>query len=82
MGSAAVTVHESVHDPHAELWFAEPAGFMDLPMKALLAECDTPEADRLHAAAAPLLAAAPDEMARQQFIALLCLGTADAGSVA
>ncbi|MGW0456520.1 hypothetical protein [Streptomyces tendae] len=74
MRSAAVTVHESVHDPYAELWFAEPAGFMNLPMNALLAEWDTPEAEALHTAAAPLLASAPDEMARQQFIALLASG--------
>ncbi|WP_411101074.1 hypothetical protein [Streptomyces sp. x-45] len=74
MRPAAVTVHESAKDPHAELWFAEPAGFTALPMDALLAEWGTPEADRLRAAASPLLASAPSEMARQEIIALLASG--------
>ncbi|MEU5739901.1 hypothetical protein [Streptomyces tendae] len=74
VSSTAIIAHESLQDPYAELWFAEPAGFVSLPLTALLADPETPDADRLHAAAAPLLAAAPDEMARQQFIALLASG--------
>jgi hypothetical protein len=72
--SIAVTAHESLHDPYAELWFVEPPGFTVFPLEALLAEPDTPAADRLHATAAPLLASAPNEVARQQFIALLASG--------
>ncbi|OWA08885.1 hypothetical protein B9W62_13890 [Streptomyces sp. CS113] len=71
---AAIFAHESLQDPYAELWFAEPSGFTSLPLTALLADPDTPEAEVLHAAAAPLLASAPHEMARQQFIALLASG--------
>ncbi|MFJ8804818.1 hypothetical protein [Streptomyces sp. NPDC102490] len=78
---AAVTVHESVQDPHAELWFAEPAGFTALPMNALLAEWNTPEAELLVAAAAPLLASAPNEMARQQFIAFFASGQQALGAL-
>ncbi|GHB69207.1 hypothetical protein GCM10010377_70040 [Streptomyces viridiviolaceus] len=74
MSAPAIVLHESVHDPHAELWFAEPAGFTALPLEALLAEPDAPHADGLRAAAAVLLESAPDEMARQEFIALLASG--------
>lgn len=74
VGSTVVIAHESLQDPHAELWFVEPPGFTTLPLGALLAEPGTSEADRLRAAAAPLLAAAPNELARQQFIALLASG--------
>ncbi|MFB7657386.1 MULTISPECIES: hypothetical protein [unclassified Streptomyces] len=71
---AAIIVHESVHDPHAELWFAEPAGFTALPWEALLAEPGTPGADSLREAMARLLASASSEMARQEFIALVASG--------
>ncbi|MGW2296422.1 hypothetical protein [Streptomyces violaceorubidus] len=81
MRSAAVTVHESAHDPCAELWFAEPAGFTDLPTNALLAEWDTREAETLYAAAAPWLASAPNEMARQQFIAFFTAGQQALGAL-
>ncbi|MGY4276252.1 hypothetical protein [Streptomyces sp. M18.1] len=71
---AAILVHESVDDPHAELWFAEPPGFLPLPLDNLLAEPGTPGADALRTAAAPLLESAPTEMARQKFVALLASG--------
>ncbi|MFG3159307.1 hypothetical protein ACGFY8_05445 [Streptomyces sp. NPDC048232] len=71
---SAIIVHESVHDPHAELWFAEPAGFTALPWEALLAEPGTPGADSLREAMAPLLASASNEMARQEFIAQIASG--------
>lgn len=74
MTSTAITAHESLHDPDAELWFAEPASFTALPLEALLAEPETAEADRLHAATASLLARATSDMARQEFIALLASG--------
>ncbi|CAM5723563.1 hypothetical protein SVIOM342S_09277 [Streptomyces violaceorubidus] len=54
---------------------------MALPLEALLAEPETPEADRLYAAAAPLLASAPNEMARQQFIALFASGQRALGAL-
>ncbi|MBQ0887322.1 hypothetical protein KBZ94_20665 [Streptomyces sp. RM72] len=74
VSSPAIIAHDSLQDPGAELWFAEPASFTALPLGALLAKPDTPEADQLCAAAAPLLASAPSEMARQEFIALLASG--------
>ncbi|MFJ8143978.1 hypothetical protein ACIQ6R_02725 [Streptomyces sp. NPDC096048] len=74
MSSAAIVVDESVKDPHAELWFAEPPGFTALPLDALLAKPETSDADKLCVAAAPLLEAAPSEIARQQFVALLASG--------
>ncbi|WP_432042170.1 hypothetical protein [Streptomyces cadmiisoli] len=64
----------SVNDPHAELWFAEPGGFVPLPLDALLPEPGSPAAERLRRAAAPFLDAAPDEAARQQFIAQFASG--------
>ncbi|MFC8870891.1 hypothetical protein ACFUAC_25115 [Streptomyces sp. NPDC057148] len=67
-------VDASVDDPHAELWFAEPAGFTPLPLDNLLPEPRTPGADVLRAAAAPLLDSAPSEMARQKLVALLASG--------
>ncbi|WP_134654521.1 hypothetical protein [Streptomyces sp. H23] len=72
--SLEITWHESLEDPCAELWFIERPGFTALPLQTLLAEPDTPDADRLHATAAPLLASAPNEMSRQQFIAFLAAG--------
>lgn len=74
MGSAAIIIHESVKDPHSELWFAEPAGFTAMPLDALLAEPKTPDADKLRVAAAPLLDLAPSELVRQQFVALIASG--------
>ncbi|MFF9047798.1 hypothetical protein [Streptomyces parvulus] len=74
MSSVTVIAHESVRDPHAELWFAEPAGFTALPLDALLAEPGAQAADGMREAMAPLLAAAPGEAARQQFIALVASG--------
>lgn len=74
MRSGVLIVDESVDDPHAELWFAEPAGFTPLPLDVLLAEPGTPRADALRTAAAPLLESAPSEQARQKLIALLASG--------
>jgi hypothetical protein len=71
---AAVIIHESVQDPHAELWFAEPMGFTALPLDALLAESCSSQAGKLCDAAAPLLASAPSEAVRQNFVALFASG--------
>ncbi|TDT38078.1 hypothetical protein EV562_10592 [Streptomyces sp. BK208] len=45
-----------------------------MPLEVLLAKPETPEADRLRAAAAPLLTAAPTELVRQECMALLTSG--------
>ncbi|MCX5558100.1 hypothetical protein [Streptomyces sp. NBC_00038] len=69
MNTPVIILHESVEDPGAEAWFAEPPGFTALPLDALLSEPDSPAAGELRSALAPFLDSAPDEMARQQFIA-------------
>ncbi|MFG2438950.1 hypothetical protein [Streptomyces sp. NPDC048508] len=68
------TVADSAEDPEAEIWFAEPAGFTAVPLTALLPSPDSPSAEELRSALAPVLRAAPDEMARQQFITQLAQG--------
>ncbi|MET8899347.1 hypothetical protein [Streptomyces sp. NPDC004538] len=74
MKSGAVVIHESVKDPYAELWFAEPAGFTALPLDALLPEPGTGAAEGLRAAVAPLLERVGSETARQDFIAQIASG--------
>ncbi|GAA1921700.1 hypothetical protein GCM10009837_53770 [Streptomyces durmitorensis] len=65
----------SAEDPGADVWFAEPAGFTAIPMAALLNHPpDGPGADGLRAALGPLLDAAPDETARERFVAQLASG--------
>ncbi|MEH0418837.1 hypothetical protein [Streptomyces sp. B21-083] len=74
MKTVAFVLHDSVNDPKAELWFAEPAGFTALPFEVFLSEPGSPAADDLHAAVAPFLDSAPDELLRQQFIANVASG--------
>ncbi|XVV36965.1 hypothetical protein ACQPXT_25750 [Streptomyces sp. CA-100214] len=74
MKSGAIVIHESVKDPFAELWFAEPAGFTALPLDALLPEPGTGAAKGLRAAVAPILDRAGSETARQEFIAQIASG--------
>lgn len=74
MSAPTVILDASTADPLAELWFVEPAGFLPLSLDALLPEPDSPAGDSLRAAAAPLVDAAPDEAARQQFIAAFAAG--------
>lgn len=69
MSAPTIILHESFNDPSAELWFVEPSGFTALPLDALLPEPDSTIADELRSVGAPFLASAPDETARQQFIA-------------
>lgn len=69
MGTPTIILHDSFKDPQAEIWFIEPPGFTALPLDALLPEPGSPAADELRAVAAPFLDSAPNEMARQQFIA-------------
>jgi hypothetical protein len=69
-----ISFHDSFRDPHAELWFGEPAGYTALPVEALLPTPDSPDADKLRASVAPFLDSLPDEMVRQQFIAQFASG--------
>ncbi|WP_432185951.1 hypothetical protein [Streptomyces sp. Tue6028] len=68
-----VTVADSARDPAADVWFAEPAGFVAVPMGALLSAPDVRDGN-VRRALAPFLDAAPDEMARQMFLAHLAQG--------
>lgn len=74
MNTPTVILDDSVKDPEAELWFAEPAGFTALPLDALLPEPDSPAAESLRAAVAPFLESAPNDVVRQQFIANVASG--------
>ena len=74
MAAPSFTLHDSVKDPTAELWFAEPSGFVALPLDAMLPAPDSQAADALSAALAPFLDAARDETIRQQFIAQFANG--------
>jgi hypothetical protein len=69
-----LAVADSAKDPDADLWFAEPAGFTVVPLEALLPPPDSPAVDNPRSALAPILAAAPDDMSRQQFIAQFAQG--------
>ncbi|MFI1437618.1 hypothetical protein [Streptomyces fructofermentans] len=71
MSSAFFILDESVNDPQAEIWFAEPPGFTALPGDVLLAEPGSPAAEELRTAVAPLLDSAPDQAVRQQFVSQL-----------
>ncbi|MFE0800977.1 hypothetical protein [Streptomyces sp. NPDC058812] len=81
MSSFKIIIHDSVNDAQAELWFAEPAGFMPLPLDVLLAEPDSPAAERMGVAVAPLLEAAPSEVVRQRLIAQLASGQQALGAL-
>lgn len=74
MASPRFIIDDSAKDPDAEIWFAVPAGFTELPLEALLAAPGSPAADRLRAALAPLVEVIPDGVARQRFIAELANG--------
>jgi hypothetical protein len=74
MTTLCFTIHDSANDPTTELWFAEPPGFTALPLDALLPVPESSAADLLRTAVAPFLAAAPDDVIRQQFIAQFAKG--------
>jgi hypothetical protein len=74
VSTPTIVLHDSVNDPYAELWFAEPAGFTALPLDALLPEPGSPAAHDLRTAFAPFLDAAPDEVTRQRFVAQVAEG--------
>ncbi|MGC3000461.1 hypothetical protein ACPF8X_19390 [Streptomyces sp. G35A] len=74
MSAPTIVLDPSVADPRAELWFVEPAGFLPLPLEALLPEPGSPACDALRSAAAPLLDAAPDEAARNALVTAFATG--------
>ncbi|GHA57089.1 hypothetical protein GCM10010330_05920 [Streptomyces tendae] len=74
MTTPRILLDESVKDLRAELWFAEPHGFMPMPLNSLLAEPGSSDADAMREAVAPLLDGAPSELVRQRFVAQLALG--------
>ncbi|MBW5425394.1 hypothetical protein GKQ77_28185 [Streptomyces sp. BG9H] len=65
---------KSAHNPDADMWFAQPAGFTTIPFRALLNPADSPAAKALRQALAPILDSLNDELARQQFLAHLAQG--------
>ncbi|MET7319981.1 hypothetical protein [Streptomyces sp. NPDC005549] len=69
-----ISMHESVKDAQAELWFAEPVGFMPMPLNSLLAEPGSSDAEAMREAVAPLLETAPSELVRQRLVAQVALG--------
>ncbi|MET8446966.1 hypothetical protein [Streptomyces sp. NPDC005209] len=71
MSLTPFALDDSVRDPHASIWFAVPASFIELPLGAFLAAPDSIEADALRDALAPMVRAVPDGAARQQFIGQL-----------
>ena len=74
MSTPRIYVDDSVSDAQSELWFAEPAGYTPVPLRSLLAEPGSPEAEAMREAVAPLLDAAPSEWVRQRFVAQFALG--------
>ncbi|WP_108933091.1 hypothetical protein [Streptomyces ardesiacus] len=74
MSTPRIYVDDAVTDEQSELWFAEPSGFIPLPLTSLLAKPGSPEAEAMCEAVAPLLEAAPSAWVRQQFVAQLALG--------
>ncbi|MGW5633886.1 hypothetical protein [Streptomyces sp. NPDC003832] len=69
-----ILVDDSVQDPHAGLWFAEPPGFLPLPLDALLPELGSAAADALRTAVAPLLESDVVDSVRLQFVAQVAAG--------
>jgi len=72
--TSRIVIDDSVNDPSADIWFAVPSGFTEVPIDVLLAPPLSAEADRLKEAIAPLVKAIPDGITRQQFIAQLASG--------
>lgn len=74
MKTPVFILDNSVEDPEAEVWFAEPSGFTAIPIAGLLPEPGSPAAEELRALVAPFLGSAPNEMAREQFVTQFALG--------
>lgn len=71
MTTSSFTLHPSVFDPGPGIWFAVPAGFVQVPLDALLEATGEVREGRIPGALTPLLESAPDEAARNQLIAQL-----------
>ncbi|MEU3740518.1 hypothetical protein AB0E78_26075 [Streptomyces sp. NPDC032198] len=69
MSAACFAIHESARHPDAAIWFAEPQGFIPVPLDA--PSPGSPAADRLRQALASLLDPISDEVFRQQLTAQL-----------
>ncbi|MFH8490901.1 hypothetical protein [Streptomyces longisporoflavus] len=67
-------IDESAHNAEADIWFAEPAGFTTIPMRALLHTPDSPGSEALRGAIAPILDSVQDGLARKEFLAQLARG--------
>ncbi|WP_030145748.1 hypothetical protein [Streptomyces violaceorubidus] len=74
MTTPQILLDESVEDVRAECWFAEPHGFMPMPLNSFLAGPGSSDAEAMREAVAPLLDGAPSELVRQRFVAQLALG--------
>lgn len=74
MTAPRFTIHDSARGPDVGIWFAVPAGFIELPVDTLVADPDSAAIARLRTALNPLVEALPEGIARQQFIAQLAAG--------
>ncbi|MFG2653155.1 hypothetical protein [Streptomyces sp. NPDC048436] len=74
MTAPGFVLDEAAHNPKADMWFAQPAGFTTIPFRALLNPPGSPEAGALRDALAPMLDSLDDGLARQQFLAHLAQG--------
>ncbi|MEV7190627.1 hypothetical protein AB0N81_02305 [Streptomyces sp. NPDC093510] len=73
MNTPRFVLDGSVNAPDAHFWFAEPAGFTPIPVDTLLARPGSSGAEVLRTALEPLLASAPNDIARQRFLGQFAL---------
>ncbi|MGW1215329.1 hypothetical protein ACWD5F_37445 [Streptomyces sp. NPDC002499] len=64
-----LVIHPSARTEGDGIWFLKPPGFVSLPLDSLSAEPASRKTEALREAMEPLLATAPDEPARQRFVA-------------
>ncbi|MCX4990581.1 MULTISPECIES: hypothetical protein [unclassified Streptomyces] len=65
------TVHPSAREPGDGVWFATPAGFLDLRLDAFTGRPDSPSARSTAEALASVLSAAPDDVVREVLVTQL-----------
>ncbi|CAM5384145.1 hypothetical protein SALBM135S_06987 [Streptomyces alboniger] len=61
-------VEDSARDPRADIWFALPSGFTELPLDVLTAAPGSAAARRLGGVLGSLVGAMPEEMSRELFM--------------
>ncbi|APY88039.1 hypothetical protein DCW30_06755 [Streptomyces alfalfae] len=61
-------VEDSARDPRADIWFALPSGFTELPLDVLTAAPGSPAARRLGDALGPVVGAMPEGARRELFV--------------